>query len=256
MGRKANAGPPSIKNHKLALEQYIPQNLDRLPLTALQPAVAHPPAQTLVVDELAGDRRHVPLGPKLHFQVRQGGVAGEGEARVGAFRASDFGVVGLQHGVVDEEERGAGVGDGGRGVGVRDRGVGADGEGRGGELPVALGVVDAGELHGADELAEVDGAKLVAARGGVFEVCGEEGGFQRGGDVAEEGVLFLGRDGVAAHEAEAHQAVRVLVLDEGVGHGGCQLDGLFGDCGGADGDGVGAHVARGAGFIAVGDFEA
>ena len=89
----------------------------------------------------------------------------------------------------------------------------------------------------------------------MLEVRGEEWGFQCRGDVAEEGVLLLWDDGVAAHEAEAEQAVRVAVLHEGGGDGCGELDGLFGHGGRADGDGVGADGARGAGFVAVGDFE-
>ena len=234
MRREPDTRAPGIENHKLALEEDIAQNLNRLPLATLQAAITHPAAQALVIEQLARDGRHVAFGPELHFQVRQGGAAGEDVAGVVLFGAGDFGVVGFEEDVVDEKERGAGVGDGGIGLGVGDGGVGADGEGFGGELPVALGRVDAGHFHFADELGGVDGAELVGAYGLVSEVGGEEGGFQGGGDVAEEGVLLCGRDGVALHEAEAHQAVRVGVLHERLGDLIRELDGLLGNGGAAD----------------------
>ena len=116
-------------------------------------------------------------------------------------------------------------------------------------------MIDGGELHLADELGPVHGAELVAAGGVVFQVGGEEGRFEGGRDVAEEGVLLFGRDGVGAHEAEAHQAVGVDVVDEGLRDRGGKLDGLGWDDGAADGDGVSAYVAQCAGFIAVADVE-
>ena len=90
----------------------------------------------------------------------------------------------------------------------------------------------------------------------MFEVGGEERGFQGRVDVAEESVLLLRGDGVADHEAEPHQAVRVAVLHEGVRYGCGELDGLAGNRGGPHRDGVRADRARRAGFVAVGDLEA
>ena len=96
MRRKPNTRPPLIKNHKLALKQNIPQDLNRLPLTTLQSTITHPAAQSLIINQLARDRGHVPFGTQLHLQVWELRVAGEDVAGVCVFRAGNFGVVRLE----------------------------------------------------------------------------------------------------------------------------------------------------------------
>jgi hypothetical protein len=66
---------------------------------------------------------------------------------------------------------------------------------------------------------------------------------------------LLGFDSVDGGEGEADEAVRGGVFGEGLGDCGGEADGLSGDGGTADVDGVDSYWAAGEGAVAVGDVE-
>ena len=105
------------------------------------------------------------------------------------------------------------------------------------------------------ELGGVDVAELVAAGGAVFEVRGEDGRTERGGEIVEEGLLRLRADGVEFAEGKADEAVGCGVRDEGIGDGGGEADGLGRHGRAPDVDRVGADRAEGKGAVAVRDVE-
>lgn len=154
-------------------------------------------------------------------------------------------------GIVDEQERGARVGNGGAGVGVLQGGGVADGEGGGGKGPEAAGGVDGGVEERGAVLGGVDEAEFVGARRGVFEVGGEERGGEVVADGVEEGFLPGGLDGVEGAEGQADEAVGGGVGGEGGADAGGEFDRLRGGGRAADVHGVGADEAGGAGAVAV-----
>ena len=165
-----------IKNHKLALEENIPKDIQADALTRLDAAEARRPAvvNRRVVDVRARDRGLV--GADLEADVRQGCAAGVGVAALGLVElgAADGVVVGGYNGVVDEQQSGARVGDGVDAVAVD--GAVADGVARGGKAPEALGTVDGNVGDVAGVCAVVDGTKAVGARLALLQIDGEKGG--------------------------------------------------------------------------------
>ena len=209
------------------------------------------------IQQTATNVRHV-AAAHVDTEIRQGAVAREDDAAAlcAVHGARDLAPVRRDDGRVDDEERGPRVGD--RGPGPALHGLGraaADGDLLRRELPEAVLRVDrhGGEL--ALELGGVDVAKLVASGGAVFEVGGEDGRAERGGEVVEEGLLRLRADGVEFAEGEADEAVGRGVGDEGVGDGGGEADGLGRHGRATDVDRVGADRAEGEGAVAVGDVE-
>ena len=263
MRRQAQTRPAHIKRDKLALEKHIPVNLQIRAAIALQRAKAVARARRRVrarlreIQQAATDRRHVTC-PDREADARQRRRAGKDDAaglRV-VLRARDLRPVGLDDGGVDDQEAGAGICDGGAGAALDGRGgAAANGDGLGGELPEAVGVVDGDGGEGAGELGGVDFAEGVGAGGAVFEVGGEDGLGEVGGDVVEERLLGLGFHGVEFAEGEADQAVRGGVSDEAGCDLGGELDGLRGHSRAADVDGVGADLTFGEGAVAVADVE-
>lgn len=123
-------------------------------------------------------------------EVGQGGVTGEGVSagRAVVLRALDRRVVCLGDVVVDDHERGAGVGDGGVADAV-GLGLAVDGEGVGGELPEAGALVDGdGGERAALDVGGVDGAELVGAVAAHVQVDAEDGFREAGLDIVEEGL--------------------------------------------------------------------
>ncbi len=262
MRRKPHRQIPPIKNHKLRLQQHIPINLPRAPLIRLQPAEtdrfrapAAAAARAHVVQQVPRHRGHV-RRPQRDAEIRQLRVAGEMHARFLQLRARDLAPVGLDDGVVGQDQGGARVDDGGGGVGVRLRFPFADGEAFGFDLPEPAGGVDGGVGDGALELGRVDFPELVAPDLVVPEVGGEDGQVEAGHDVFEKGLLLLRFDGVDGSEGEADEAVRSGVLQETVRDRRCHFDGLTFHLGTSDVDRVGTDGAAGEGFVTVGDFPA
>ena len=98
----------------MALEEDVPEDVEADALARLNAPEARRPAVVngRVVDVRAGDRGLV--AADLEADVRQGGAAGVGVAALGLveFGTADGFVVGGYDGVVDEQQRGACVGDG------------------------------------------------------------------------------------------------------------------------------------------------
>ena len=67
--------------------------------------------------------------------------------------------------------------------------------------------------------------------------------------------MLVRPDGVEAAHGQSDEPVGGGVADEAAGDDGGQLDGLRGDGGAADVDGVGADTTSGLGAVAVGDAE-
>ena len=165
--------------------------------------------------------------------------------------AGDLRVVGGDEGLRDQEEGGAGVGDGVDGR--RNEGGGTDRVAVAGKLPEAHGGVNGDIGDTAGVLGGIDEAEIVAARRALHQVGGEKRSGQVGQGVEEEGLLRRRRDGVDRVEGQAQQAVAVGVLFEFGADRLGQLDPLPRHLGGADVDGVAVDVAAGATAVAVGD---
>ena len=146
LGRKSQLRPPTriTKDHKLALQEDIPENTEANPIITLNPteACSTPITDGGVVHVITRYDGAIPFDCKS--DGGQSSRAGEDIAAVGlgVGRSLDLGVVCGDDGVREEEEGGAGVGDSGdgRGYGV----AGADGVAGGGEAPESLAVVDSG----------------------------------------------------------------------------------------------------------------
>ena len=108
-------------------------------------------------------------------------------------------------------------------------------------------------MHGSIEFRGVDCAEFVGSHGGRAEIGGEDGLWEGGYGVVEEGFLLGGFDGIEFGEGEADESVGLRVSDEGAGDGGGEFDSLVGDGCTANIDGVGSNVACGAGAISVRD---
>lgn len=165
------------------------------------------------------------------------------------------GVVSVDGSRVGEDEGGTGVGNGLSTSGTLLGGAAVNGKAFAGELPESLGVVDGDPGHGAGELGGVDAAELVGAGGVGTKVSSEERLGERGHDVVEEGLLLLGLDGVELGKGKTEETVVVGVLDERLGDGGGELDGLGSDSGATNVDRVGTDVSGGSGAITVADLE-
>lgn len=205
------------------------------------------------VDGAAGNHGHVRASDP-DAKVRQGAGAREGvtpDVRV-VLGALDLAVVGLRDGVVDEHERGAGVGDGGARARVPLL-LAVDAEAVRRELPEALGGVDGDVGERAGVLGTVDVAELVGSGGGVLQVGGEDGLGQGGHDVVEEGLLLGRLDGVELAESQAEKAVAVHVLHERRAERRGELDRLSGHRRSSDVHGVGPHISPRATPVAVAD---
>ena len=167
---------------------------------------------------------------------------------MGVGGSRDLGVVCGDDGVGEEEERGAGVGDGleGRGYGA----AGADGVAGGGEAPESLAVVDGGVGDVAGVFGTVNVAEVVRAWFSLQKVGGEDGRVEEGLGVGEEGLLLVRGDGVDGGEGEAEEAVG-FILSEFGGDGLGEFDGLACDGCTAYVNGVGVDVTAGGAPIAV-----
>ena len=240
-----------IKDGKDLAQKHVAEDIDVLAGIALQSTKALRARDLVVVERGAGNRKH---------------VAGDGDAKVGesgraaehvaALAAAVFGaghllVVGGDDVVVEQDQRGARVGDGARGGRVGLRGRLADAERVGLELPVALAAVDGGVVDLSAVFGAVDRAELVLARAVFVQVDGEDGRGQAGLGVGEPRLLLHGLHVVQVVEAKAQQAVAGRVLGELVGDGLCDFDGLAVDGHAADCDGVGADDALGRALVAV-----
>lgn len=242
-----------IKNHKLALEEDIPKDIQADALTRLNAAEARRPAvvDRSVVDVRAGDRGLV--AADLEADVRQGGAAGVGVAALGLVElgAADGFVVCGYDGVVDEQQGGARVGDGVDAVAVD--GAVAYGVARGSKGPKALGTVDGNVGDVAGVCAVVDGAKAVGARLALLQVDGEKRGREAGFDIVEKGELLGGLDCIDGGEGQAEEAVVTGVLLKLSANFFGEFDGLADEGRGADSYGVGVNIAARRATIAVGD---
>lgn len=253
LSRKPQLRSPSrvIKDHKLRLEEHVPEN--RLPDTAvaLQPAKAAAALRRRrVVQETARHDGGIPFD--LEREVGQGGAAGEDVAAVGLAvgGAGHLAVVGGDEVVGEEEEGRSRVGDGGDAL--AHGGARADGVAARGEAPEPLRVVDGGVGDVARVLARVDVAEVVAAGLAFLQVGGEEGGVEAGFGVGEEGLDLVGRDGVDGAKGQAQEAVALVLSEFGADLFG-QFDGLAGDRGSADVDHVSVDVAAGGAAVSIAD---
>ncbi|KAB8437335.1 hypothetical protein FH972_025015 [Carpinus fangiana] len=174
LGSEANAGTLAVKDNVLALEEDIAEDVEADAGAALDAAEAGASAGVdgSVVDVAAGRGA---LGA-----VDGDGEAGEGlGAREGVAtllvivgRAADLLVVGVDNGVLDEDESGAGVGNGG----AEAAEAGAAG-------------IGGARVEGPEALAGVDGR--------IGQGAGGEDGLGQGGlDGVEEGGLRLGGDDI------------------------------------------------------------
>ena len=120
-------------------------------------------------------------------------------------RATDLSVVGINDIVGEDEERGAGVGNG------TDRGAGEGGAAYtvavAGEAPEALAVVYRGVGDVAGIGTVIDEAELIGARGAFLEVRSEEGRVKQAFRVGEECLLLVRSDRVDGTECESQQAI-------------------------------------------------
>ena len=248
---ETRAGLSLIENGVDTLEEDVTKDRHANTIVGLNATVASAAAGRSKVDVAARDDEG--LATNSNVEVRQSRAAREDVAALGAAvrRAGDLGVVGLDSGVGDEEEGGAGVSDGG--ADAAGGGGGANAVAAGGKLPEALAAADGDVGDGAGVLGGVDEAEVVAAGFALLEVDGEELLLERGLHGVEEGVLPRRADGVDGAEREAEEAVVVGVLGE-LGRdlsGG--LNCLRGGSDGADDDLVGVDVAAGTRAVLVAD---
>lgn len=202
-----------IKDSVHSLQEDIAKNRELNAVVGLNTTVASAATGRSKVDVATRDGES--LAGNGDVEVRQSSAAREHIAALGvAVRgAGDFGVVGFDGGVGDEQESGAGVGDGaadGAGCG----GGGANAVAAGGELPEAVGAVDGSVGDGALVLGAVDEAEVVSAGGALLQVNGEELLAEAGLDGVEEGGLLGRPDGVDGAESEAEKTVVVGVCGE------------------------------------------
>lgn len=152
-------GAGAFENDKLALEEDVTEDGKTDTAVGLETTEALGAGDAAIV--------HVGAGNGELGATDDGGEAGEGGgaredvtalgAAVGG--TGDLGVVGVDDGVVEEEEGGAGVSDGVDGLG--DGGAGADGVAVSGEAPVAFAAVGVDVGDAAGVLGAVDEAKVV-----------------------------------------------------------------------------------------------
>ena len=119
--RESNPLIATIKDNKSIRDQDITVDLNvRLCRIALDTAKAQTVGDLGVGDLLAGDLSHVTTGSNSDGEVGKGGFARVDVASILAHDGSSrhLSVVGCGDGVVDEDERGAGVNDGWGRVGV------------------------------------------------------------------------------------------------------------------------------------------
>lgn len=210
----------AVESDQLRLEHGVAEDLKAGALVALDAAEAG--GVGLVNggegDGLAGDLGHVAVADG-DGHIGEGGSAGVDEAAdLGVeLGARDRGVVGVGDLLVDEEERGTGVGDGVGALRVLEHLV-ANGELGRGELPEAGLSLDGDPCHLACGLGHVDLSELVYTCAVGVEVGSEDGHVEIVHDVVEEGLCggFLGAvvDGVELRESKADKTVSVSVLNE------------------------------------------
>jgi hypothetical protein len=230
-----------IKDSINALQEDIAENRHTNAIVRLDSTVAGAAARRSKVD--VATRNDESPTTDDDAEVGQSGAARENvSAVVAAVRGTaDFGVVSFDVGVGNEQESGAGVGDGGADVAA------------GGELPEATGAVDGDVGDGAGVLGAVDVAEVVSARGALLEVDGEELLLERRLHGIEEGGLPSRSDGVDGAESEAEEAVVVGVFGELGGDCSGGFDGLRGCGDGTHDDLVSVDIATGSGAVLVGD---
>lgn len=178
------------------------------------------------IDQGTGDNGRVRVSDP-DTKVRQSRITRENVSTcvLVVLRALDLAPVSRGYRVVDEHERRAGVGDGRVGVRVLLL-LTAQGVACGRELPEALGIIDLDIAERAGKLGTVDDSEIVRSGGAMPEVGGEDGQGEVGHDVIEEGLLLGRLDGVELAESQTDETITGCVLDELIGDGGGELDGL------------------------------
>lgn len=247
---KTRAALSLVEDSVNALEEDVTEDRHADTIVGLDTTVASAAAGRSKVDVTARDDES--LAADSDVEVGKVGAAREDVAALGAAvrRAGDLGIVGLDGGVGDEEEGGAGVSDGGADA-AGGGGGGADAVAAGGELPEALATVHGDVGDGAGVLGAVDEAEVVAAGFALLQVDGEELLLESGLDSVEEGGLLLRADGVDAAECETEETVVVGVLCELGRNLGGGLDCLRGGCDGTNDDLVGVDVSASARTVLV-----
>lgn len=199
-----------IENSVNGLQENVTKDREFNSVVGLNTTVARAATGRSKVD--VATRNGKSLAANGDVEVRQSSAAREHVAALGvAVRGTgDFGVVGFDGGVGDEQESGAGVGDGAADA-AGGGGGGANAVAAGGELPEAVGAVDGSVGDGTLVLGAVDEAEVVCAGGTLLQVDGEELLAETGLDGVEEGGLLGRPDGVDGAESEAEEAVVVGV---------------------------------------------
>jgi hypothetical protein len=252
---KTRAALGLVEDSVNSLEEDVAKDRELKTVVGLDTSEALSPASGSEVNVAAGDDESLAVDGDV--EVGESGGAGEDVAALVAVVrcAGDARVVVVDDVVGEEEEGGAGIGDGGA-DGAAAGGGGADAVAAGVELPEAVGAVDGGVGDGSGVFGAVDEAKVVGAGGALPQVGGEELLLEGALDGVEEGGLLVGRDGVDAAERQAEQTVVVDVLGELSRDGGCGFNCLRGRGDRANDDLVGVDIAAGAGAVAVADLPA
>jgi len=163
----------------------------------------------------------------------------------------DLGVIGVDNGVGEKHEGGAGVSNGG--VGAGNSGTAADRVAGGGELPETVGSVYGDVSNGTSVLGGVNVTEVVRTGATLLQVDGEELASKSALDRVEEGGLLVRADGVDGRESKSKKTIVVSVLLELSGDGGGSLNSLGSGSDTTDNDLVGVDLARSTRTITVAD---
>jgi hypothetical protein len=256
---KAKRLVTAIESNKLRPEHGITENLHTGTLVTLNTTEA---GRVGIINGseselVAGDFRHVAVANgDRHIGQSGGARVDETTNLVVELRALHLRIVCVGDLLVDEKERGAGIGNGIRALRVLENLI-TDSELGGGELPETGVSLDGDPSHLALEFGSIDLAELVDTGAIGIKVGGEDRQVKTAHDVVEECFCrgFLGAivDCVELGECKTDETIGISVLDERLRNLVGKLDSLVLDLDASYSDNIRADDSSGTRAITVAD---